>query len=66
MKKDLVRAWKDPLYRAQLEAAGETVSHPTGFVELSTHDLKSVFGMAQTTALQCTEYTSSTRRGCCP
>lgn len=65
MEKDLVRAWKDPLYRAKLEAAGQPVSHPAGFVELSKEDLKSVSGMAQTTALRCTESTYSTPRGCC-
>lgn len=65
MKKDLVRAWKDPLYRAKLEAAGHTVSHPAGFVELATENLKSVFGMAETTGLRCTESTYSTPRGCC-
>ena len=69
MKND-VRAWKDPLYREELLAAGEAAFHPAGLVELSDDDLKRASGLAGiplTTALGCTEYTFHGWTSCgCP
>jgi mersacidin/lichenicidin family type 2 lantibiotic len=68
-RKDVVRAWKDPSYRAGLH--GEEIAllpaHPAGFVALSDEELKEASGIAanlQTTAWFCTLYTYLTR--CCP
>lgn len=70
MENDIVRAWKDPLYREKLEAAGTPVSHPAGLVELTDDDLKRASGMAGvplTTALGCTELTFHNWQSCgCP
>ncbi|HEV2853042.1 MAG TPA: mersacidin/lichenicidin family type 2 lantibiotic [Thermoanaerobaculia bacterium] len=59
MEKEIVRAWKDPLYRQGLETP---VLHPAGVVELTDEDLKRASGMLgvippQTTADTCTFYT---------
>lgn len=61
-----VRAWKDPFYREKLMAAGETVFHPAGLVELPDEDLKQASGSVETTAPECTFYTFNNRRSCCP
>jgi mersacidin/lichenicidin family type 2 lantibiotic len=66
MKND-IRAWKDPLYRAELLASGETVFHPAGLVELKDEDLKEASGsVVGTTAPECTFYTFHNWRSCCP
>ena len=71
MKND-VRAWKDPLYREELMAAGEAAFHPAGLVELSDEELKRASGMFSggqplTTAMTCTEYTFHGWQSCgCP
>ena len=67
--KNNVRAWKDPLYREELMAAGEPAFHPAGLVELSDEELKRASGSAvvvQTTAPECTLYTFNNWRSCCP
>ena len=69
MEHDIVRAWKDPLYREKLAAAGTPVSHPAGLVELADADLKSAVGSlvipTQTTAPECTLYTFRGWAACC-
>lgn len=70
-KADVVRAWKNPMYRDALSA--EELSglpdHPSGQVELTDSELKNASGvmgaLANTTALKCTEYTLVKHR-CCP
>ena len=67
-KVDLVRAWKDPVYRASLteeELAG-LAAHPSGLLELDEGLLKEAAGGATlTTYKTCTAYTSNQARGCC-
>ena len=70
-KIDVVRAWKDPVYRAELGAEERAAlpSHPAGLVELSDEDLKSASGLAAialTTAQTCTEFSFRGFRRCCP
>lgn len=67
---DLIRAWKDPVYREGLEA--ETLAglpaHPSGLVELSDRELKVASGaeaLIVTTFKTCTEFTFH-RFHCCP
>jgi mersacidin/lichenicidin family type 2 lantibiotic len=65
---DVVRAWKDPLYRASLsaeEVAG-LPGHPSGLMELAEEQLRSVSAAALTTAQQCTEFSFNNFRRCCP
>ena len=67
MKIDIVRAWKDPLYRARLNADGSIPTHPAGMVDLTDAQLKEAAGVAapaQTTCICCTD--TSTFRRCCP
>jgi mersacidin/lichenicidin family type 2 lantibiotic len=68
-KVDLVRAWKDPVYRASLSAeerAGLAV-HPAGILELDEEMLAlTAGGIIRTTFITCTEYTFSQSLGCCP
>jgi mersacidin/lichenicidin family type 2 lantibiotic len=67
-KTDVIRAWKDPLYRARLsreEASGLPV-HPSGILDLDEEQLKGASGgQILTTYKTCTAYTSSQARGCC-
>ena len=67
-KVDLIRAWKDPVYRARLsreEIAG-LPDHPSGLLELDEGLLKEVAGaFPMTTYKTCTAYTSNQARGCC-
>ncbi|HTG32817.1 MAG TPA: mersacidin/lichenicidin family type 2 lantibiotic [Thermoanaerobaculia bacterium] len=67
-KTDVIRAWKDPLYRASLSAEERTQlpDHPSAAVELADEQLKMTSGAALTTAMQCTEYTFNNFRSCCP
>ena len=64
---DVIRAWKDPLYRASLTAdeLAQLPPHPAGLIELSDDRLKAASGGALTTAPECTSYTVGLRR-CCP
>ncbi len=67
-KTDVIRAWKDPLYRASLSAEERTQlpDHPSAAVELADEQLKLTSAAALTTAMQCTEYTFNNFRSCCP
>ena len=68
-KLDLVRAWKDPSYRASLDAEefASVPSHPAGLIELSDEQLKAASGLSgviATTFRTCTEFTFR-RFHCC-
>ena len=65
---DIVRAWKDPVYRASLSAEERSLLplHPSGLLELDEQQLRSVSAAAQTTALKCTEFSYNNFRRCCP
>ncbi len=68
-KTDVIRAWKDPVYRASLseEAQAALPQHPAGLTELSDDQLMA--GGASTpvtTAPTCTNYTFLNWRSCCP
>jgi len=69
MKIDVIRAWKDPLYRAGLSEAerASVPANPAGLTELSDEELKEASGLntqAQTTAMKCTD--TYVRFHCCP
>ena len=70
MQVDVVRAWKDPGYRAGL-GAGEFAlipPNPAGVVDLSDAQLRGATGLAAapvTTNVTCTMYTFNRFR-CCP
>ncbi len=66
-KIDIVRAWKDPLYRASLspDELAQIPDNPAGIIELSDDRLKVVAGGVLTTALGCTEWTFHNWRSCC-
>jgi len=67
-KIDVIRAWKDPVYRAGLsreEVAG-LPGHPSGFLEISEEQLKSASGALITTARGCTMNSFGGWRSCCP
>ena len=66
---DVVRAWKDPIYRASLnaETLARIPSNPAGTVELSDDQLKAAAGFDDIivpTFRTCTEYTFR-RYHCC-
>ena len=66
-KIDVIRAWKDPVYRAGLsreEIAG-LPGHPSGLLELNEEQLKMAAGAILTTYKTCTAYTVNQARGCC-
>ncbi|HEY2292106.1 MAG TPA: mersacidin/lichenicidin family type 2 lantibiotic [Thermoanaerobaculia bacterium] len=69
-KNDVIRAWKDPFYRATLseEAQAALPQHPAGIIELSDEQLVTggVTNPPLTTALGCTEYTFHGWKSCCP
>ena len=67
-KADVIRAWKDPFYRASLSAEQRALlpDHPASLVELDDEQLRSAYGSALTTAQQCTELTFNNFRACCP
>lgn len=65
----IVRAWKDPSYRASLDAEGlsNLPLNPAGLVELTDTQLKEASGLAGiivTTFRTCTEFTFK-RFHCC-
>ncbi len=64
---DVIRAWKDPAFRATLPPT-LVPSHPAGFAEVADTDLKAASGYipTQTTAMTCTEYTWRGWKPCCP
>ena len=66
---DVIRAWKDPSYRAGLSEDEKAMvpAHPAGLVDLSDEELKKASGLntqAQTTAMKCTD--TYVRFHCCP
>lgn len=65
---DVVRAWKDPVYRAGLDAADRArTGHPSGQVEMSDELMKKASGISGaivTTFRTCTEFTFR-RFQCC-
>jgi mersacidin/lichenicidin family type 2 lantibiotic len=69
-KNDVIRAWKDPFYRATLsqEAQAALPQHPAGITELRDGQLVTATGAAVpiTTARGCTEYTFLHWKSCCP
>jgi mersacidin/lichenicidin family type 2 lantibiotic len=67
-KVDIIRAWKDPLYRATLTAEELAVlpGHPSGVLELPDEQLRGITAAAETTAQTCTELSFNNFRRCCP
>ena len=70
MKLDVIRAWKDPSYRASLgaEELARIPSNPAGLVEMTDEELKEASGLsggAQTTCQCCTDTNRRPFR-CCP
>lgn len=68
-KVDVVRAWKDPVYRASLtaEERAQLEAHPVGVLEIDEGMLAlTAGGILRTTFVTCTEYTFSVSLGCCP
>lgn len=67
-KHDVIRAWKDPVYRASLSAEERAAlpQHPAGVNELSDDQLRLTSGAVVTTAPTCTNYTFINLRECCP
>ncbi len=67
-KGDLIRAWKDPMYRSTLGAAklGALPAHPAGMIELQDEELRAANG-ALTTNFACTMHTFGGWASCgCP
>ena len=67
---DIVRAWKDPVYRATLGARelAQLPSNPAGLVNLTDDQLRAASGIGMavvTTFRTCTEFTFR-RFQCCP
>ncbi|HET9212110.1 MAG TPA: mersacidin/lichenicidin family type 2 lantibiotic [Thermoanaerobaculia bacterium] len=67
-KNDVIRAWKDPFYRATLsEEAQASLQHPAGITELPDDQLVTAgASVPLTTSLGCTEYTFHSWKSCCP
>jgi mersacidin/lichenicidin family type 2 lantibiotic len=67
-KADVIRAWKDPFYRASLSAEERALlpDHPAALVELDDEQLRSASGAVLTTAMTCTEVSFNHFRSCCP
>jgi mersacidin/lichenicidin family type 2 lantibiotic len=68
-KNDLIRAWKDPLYRSTLgpEELSALPAHPAGIIELRDEDLRGIGGAIITTARGCTVLTFLNWQACgCP
>lgn len=57
-KADVVRAWKDPVYRSRLspETAARLPVHPSGVLEIDEEQLKTATGALVTTFRTCTMY----------
>jgi mersacidin/lichenicidin family type 2 lantibiotic len=68
-KNDVIRAWKDPFYRASLpeEAQAALPQHPAGVADLTDDQIRTL-GLAggTTTAPNCTAYTYGHLNACCP
>jgi mersacidin/lichenicidin family type 2 lantibiotic len=67
-KKDVIRAWKDPVYRASLspEELAQLPAHPAGVIELGDEQLEARVSGGTTTAPMCTNYTYFNLKYCCP
>jgi len=68
-KTDVIRAWKDPLYRATLSEEEQSALplNPAGIADLSDDQLMIAGGSdVATTAPTCTNYTFLNWRSCCP
>jgi len=67
-KTDIIRAWKDPAFRATLSAEelAQLPGHPSGALELRDEQLRAVTGGVLTTAIDCTDFTFRNWRRCCP
>jgi mersacidin/lichenicidin family type 2 lantibiotic len=66
-KTDVIRAWKDPLYRARLtrEEIAALPVHPCGLLELEDEQLKGTAG-GITAAPPCSVWTFHNLAACCP
>jgi mersacidin/lichenicidin family type 2 lantibiotic len=67
-KIDVIRAWKDPVYRGGLsrEEIASLPGHPSGFLEIDEEQLKSASGAVVTTNRLCTMLSFNNWRSCCP
>ena len=68
---EVVRAWKDPVYRAGVEPGLlAAAANPVGSPALSDEELKEASWQASsqvlTTAMTCTEYSWRGWKACCP
>jgi mersacidin/lichenicidin family type 2 lantibiotic len=65
---DIVRAWKDPLYRAGLTPEEQALvpAHPAGIVEISDDQMRNASGAIVTTARTCTANSFLGWKSCCP
>jgi mersacidin/lichenicidin family type 2 lantibiotic len=67
-KVDIVRAWKDPLYRSTLspEQLAGLPAHPAGLLEISDEQMRSASGALVTTFRTCTANSFGGSQACCP
>ena len=68
-KIDVIRAWKDPVYRATLSETelAALPMHPAGITDLNDDQLRIAgAGEVATTAPTCTAYTFLNWLSCCP
>ena len=67
-KADIVRTWKDPVYRATLspEQLAALPAHPAGLVEISDDQMRNASGAIVTTARNCTMNSFLGWKSCCP
>jgi mersacidin/lichenicidin family type 2 lantibiotic len=65
---DVVRAWKDELYRANLSEAelSGLPQHPAGLIELGHDDLADVVGAYSEDTMACCTTCCCTMPGVCP
>jgi mersacidin/lichenicidin family type 2 lantibiotic len=66
-KIDIIRAWKDPEYRASLseEQRAQVPAHPAGLIELKDEELTKVLGMGKPTAACNTQQAFTCHLGPC-
>jgi len=68
-KHDVIRAWKDPFYRASLSAEAQAAlpPSPAGVSELTDEQIRALgSATVETTAPTCTQYTFLHWKSCCP
>lgn len=66
---DIIRAWKDPLYRSKLNATDRALipANPAGLVELTDEELRRASGLASGSRTTCQCCTDTSRPfHCCP